>query len=130
MSHVKQILILSIFALIIAGCSSKTSVKKGDQFIVQEEMRENAEIRLDGYVDGVKVTLPEGTTLEVLYTPPSSGNYMECIPVVLNENKDPEEIESILIPERFLLKEGYNGYSLAIKREYIGTKIKKVKKVK
>lgn len=125
MYFLKQILILSFFALILAGCGSKTTVAKGDKFIVQEEIRENAEIRLDGYVDGVQVTLPEGTVLEVLYTPPATGNVIECIPVELNQQKDSEEIESLLIPERFRFKEGYNGYSFAIKKEYIGSKIKK-----
>lgn len=129
MIQIKQILTLSLFALLLVGCGGKSnksaSVAKGDKFVVEEEIFENAEIRLDGYVDGVKVTLPVGTVLEVLFKPPTSSNFIECIPVELNKVSDSDEIESTLIPEKFLNNEGYTGYSFAISKDYIGSKIKK-----
>ncbi|MDO5577589.1 MAG: hypothetical protein Q4F84_10965 [Fibrobacter sp.] len=129
MIQIKQILTLSLFALFLVGCggkSNKPAAAKGDKFVVEEEIFENAEIRLDGYVDGVKVTLPVGTVLEVLFKPPTSSNFIECIPVELNKVTDSEEIESTLIPEKFLNNDGYTGYSFAINKDYIGSKIKKV----
>ena len=123
----------SLPLVILAGCligcgsSSKNSLKKGDIVIIEEQLRERAETQwADSYTDGFIAELPKGTKCEVLYTPAPAAQVFECRPVEVNGKKTPEEVEAFFVPEHIRNKEGYVSYVFALKKEDLGTKIKKV----
>jgi hypothetical protein len=113
--------------VLLGGCGSGGNVKKGDIIILQEDLRERAETQWeDSYTDGFTTIIPKGTKLEVLFTPAPAAQVFECRPVEVNGKKDPEEVEAFFVPEHILNKEGYSSYVFALKKEFVGTKIKKV----
>ena len=114
-------------ACLMGGCSSgKNELKKGDFVIIQEELRERAETQwADSYTDGFTTEIPEGTKLEVLYTPAPAAQVFECRPVEVNGKKNADEVEAFFVPEHIRTKDGYRSYTFALKKEYLGTKVKK-----
>ncbi len=118
------IIILSLLLLFLA-CGSGTTVKKGDRFETLVELQEAADIQGDlEYSDGFTCTIPKGTVLVAIYSASSSG-FFECKPVVVNGNTDSEYILNTLVPEVVRNKPGFEGFSLTLSSEYIGSKIKK-----
>ena len=116
-------------ALLIISCGSNSSkvVKKGDFVILEEDMRERAETQwAESYTDGFTIELPKGTRLEVLYTPAPAAQVFECRPVEINGIKDPEEVEKFFVPDFIRNKDGYLSYVVALKKELLGSSIKKV----
>ena len=128
MSYIKLCAPLMVFALILVGCgSSGKEVKKGDIVVTEEVLREAAETQWeDNFTDGFITEIPKGTKLEVLYTPAVTAQVFECRPVEVNGEKDPDMVEAFFVPEPVKNKIGYKSYSFAFKKEYLGTKVKKV----
>ena len=128
MSHVRLLLPLLAFALILSGCGggSGNKVKKGDIIITEVDLRERAETQwADAYTDGFTTVIPKGTRLEVLYSPAPAAQVFECRPIEVNGKKDAIEVEAVFVPKHIREKEGYKSYSFALKIGYLGTKIKK-----
>jgi hypothetical protein len=124
----RLILPLVVLGFIIGGCGSgsKNQLKKGDIVIVQEELRERAETQwADSYTDGFTTEIPKGTRLEVLFTPAPASPIFECRPVEVNGKKDAAEVEAFFVPDHIRTKDGYVSYAFALKKEYLGTKVKK-----
>ncbi|MCX7726284.1 MAG: hypothetical protein N2053_05495 [Chitinispirillaceae bacterium] len=121
---------LAMSFLLVIGCGSssdKSGLKKGDVLETLEELRERGEVQLaDSYNEGFSVILPKGSKLKVLYTPSPTVGVFECVPIEINGVTDPDEIETMLIPERIRVKEEYKEFSITLKKEYVGTKLKKI----
>ena len=118
------VIFLISLAVIIGGCISKQSVKKGDRLVVLENLRESAETQWeDSYTDGFVTVIPKGTILEVLYSPRAGSNVIECLPVEVNGSS--ENVEEFFVPEHIRNQPGYKSYVFALKSEYLGEKIKK-----
>lgn len=115
--------------LFLGSCSTKTTgtLKKGDIVTITEELREPAETQWEdaAYTDGFTAMIPKGTKMEVLFTPAPAAQVFECRPVEVNGLKSADEVEAFFVPEPIRNKEGYTSYSFALKKELIGTKIKK-----
>ena len=127
MSRFIPFILLSALIFAMVGCSSQPKIQKGDKLIAQEDIKESAETQWDGYVDGFDTVIPKGTVLKVLYTPPPTGNVVECIPVEVNGKNTAQEVENFFVPENIRNTVGYKGYSFSLKTDYIGTKVKLVK---
>jgi len=121
------ILALSLF---LGSCSTKSTgtLKKGDVVTITEELRERAETQWEdvSYTDGFTSMIPKDTKLEVLFTPAPASQVFECRPVEVNGIKDADSVEAFFVPEQIRTKEGYSSYAFALKKEFLGTKIKKV----
>ncbi len=129
MSNFKVVISFIIIALImISGCGPSTKdVKKGDIVITEEVLRERAETQWeDNFTDGFITEIPKGTKLEVLFTPTPAAKVFECRPIEVNGEKDPDMVEAFFVPEPIKNKIGYKSYSFALKKEYLGTKVKKL----
>lgn len=130
MKILKPVIFLTTLSLFCIGCGTKQpSIKKGDKLLVKEELpRETAETQWeDNYTDGFTAAIPEGTILEVLFTPKMGAAIVECIPVEIGDKKDAESVEELIVPESIRTKEGYKSYSFSIKTADIGTKVTIVK---
>lgn len=126
----KMVLLLSIIVFAIAGCGSQNQIKKGDRLSVEETLeREKIETLWEdeSFSDAFKNDIPKGTILEVSYPPRTGSTVVECIPVEVNGIKDADSVEALLVPENIRNKEGYKGYTISIKMDYIGKQVKKVK---
>lgn len=126
----KMFLLLSIFIIAITGCGSQNEIKKGDRLSVEQTLeREKIETLWEdaSYSDAFKNDIPQGTILEVTYPPRTGSAVVECKPVEINGVKDADSVEAILVPENIRNKEGYKGYTISIKLDYIGKQIKKLK---
>lgn len=129
MTPSRLILPLVLLTSLFIGCGSNPAktVKKGDFVILEEGMRERAETQwADSYTDGFTVELPKGTRLEVLYTPAPASQVFECRPVEINGKKEPGDVEAFFVPDHIRNKDGYQSYSVALKKEFLGSTIKKV----
>lgn len=125
--RIPLILMLSLFVL-FTGCGSDGEVKKGDRFEVLESLREAADIQGSlEYSEGFTCNIPKGTILEAIHSSASSG-FIECRPVKVNGKTEDEYILTTLVPEVVRRKEGFETFSITLRVEYIGTKIKKVNK--
>lgn len=128
------IISLSVSLLLVMGCggsSDKSGLKKGDILETLEELRERGEVELsDSYTEGFSVIIPKGSKLKVLYTPSPTVGVFECVPIEVNGVTDPDEIETMFVPERIRVKEDYKSFSITLKKEYLGTKLKKIENVK
>jgi len=119
------IFILPLLVLVL-GCGTGSSVKKGDRFETLVELKEAADIQGSmEYSDGFTCNIPKGTVLEVLY-PPSSSGFFECKPVVVNANTSEQYILETLVPEVVRRQPGFEDFTLTLSFEYIGKKIKKM----
>ncbi|NLL11769.1 MAG: hypothetical protein GX267_00035 [Fibrobacter sp.] len=126
----KLVLFLSIIVFAIAGCGSNNEIKKGDRLSVEETLeREKIETLWEdnSYSDAFNNDIPKGTILEVSFAPRTGSKVIECIPVEVNGVKDADSVEALLVPENIRNKEGYKGYTIAIKLDYIGKQVKKLK---
>lgn len=126
MKILRPVIFLATLSLFCVGCGTKQpGIKKGDKLVVKEELpRETAETQWeDNYTDGFTAAIPAGTVLEVLFTPKMGAAIVECIPVEIGDNKDPESVEAAIVPESIRTKEGYKSYAFSIKTSYIGTQI-------
>lgn len=129
MAPLRIILPLVLLALLGIGCGSNPAktLKKGDVVILEDDIRERAETQwADSYTDGFTIELPKGTRLEVLYTPAPASQVFECRPIEVNDKKEPDDVETFFVPDHIRNKEGYRSYSVALKKELLGTSIKKV----
>lgn len=130
MKILKPVIFFTTLSLFCIGCGTKQpGIKKGDKLLVKEELpRETAETQWeDNYTDGFTASIPEGTVLEVLFTPKMGAGIVECIPVEIGDKKDPESVEVAIVPEAIRTKEGYKSYSFSIKTSYLGTKVTQMK---
>lgn len=128
MSQFKGLLLMAVAAVFLVGCGgSGPGVKKGDKLVVSETLpRERIGMEYsEGVTDGTYKEIPKGTVLEVVITPKVGASGVEVIPVEVEGKKDPEEVQHFFVPERFSNREGFLGYSLVLKNEYIGTKVNK-----
>lgn len=126
----KLFLLLSAFSFVIAGCSSQSEIKKGDRLSVEQTLeREKIETLWEdaSYSDAFKNDIPKGTILQVTFAPRTGSSAVECTPIEVNGIKDADAVEAILVPENIRNKEGYKGYTISIKLEYIGKQVKKIK---
>lgn len=126
----KMVLLLSIFVFAITGCGSQNQINKGDRLSVEETLeREKIETiwEDESFSDAFKNDIPKGTILEVRYSPRTGSTVIECTPVEINGIKDADSVEALLVPENIRNKDGYKGYTIAIKVDYIGKQVKKVK---
>ena len=126
----KLVLFLSIIVFAIAGCGSNNEIKKGDRLSVEETLeREKIETLWEdnSYSDAFNNDIPKGTILEVSFAPRTGSKVIECIPVEVNGVKDADSVEALLVPENIRNKECYKGYTIAIKLDYIGKQVKKLK---
>ncbi len=120
---------LCVIALMIAGCGGGSGtgaeVKKGDQLIVEEDLREQATTKWEdsAYTDGFTIIVPKGTRLEIVTQPTRTG--FECRPVEVNGEKDPEKVEEFFVPEHIRTRMGYISYSFPVKKEQLGKAVKK-----
>ncbi|MBN1307980.1 MAG: hypothetical protein JXA18_08695 [Chitinispirillaceae bacterium] len=129
MAHIRIFVPLSILACLIGGCGpgAGKTVKEGDIVVTQEVLRETAETQWeDSHVDGFTFEIPKGTHLKVLYTPAATVSVFVCRPVEVNGEKDPDMVEAFFVPEPVKNKMGYTSYSFALKKEYLGSKVKKL----
>lgn len=131
MSHVRLLLPLLLFACFFGGCGGKSpgaKLQKGDILVIEEDLRERAETQwADAYTDGFITVLPKGTRVEVLFAPAPAAQIFECRPVEINGKTDPTAVEEEIVPEHIRTKDGYVSYVFALKKAYLGTKVKKVK---
>jgi len=129
--------VLTAAALMLAvGCGGGgggkgLGVKEGDTLIAAQTLeRERFEasygegVKKIDHTDGDFIELPESTWFQVFVTPKSDAKIIEVIPVKLGAKTDPEEIKNELINARFLTPD-FLYYSISLKTEYLGTKVKK-----
>lgn len=130
MSRARLFIPLFILTAIIIGCGGSgkgSNLNKGDVVVIQEDLRETAETQwANSYTDGFTTVLPKGTKLKILYKPAPAAQVFECIPIEINGKTDPEAVEEEVVPEHIRNAEGYESYSFALKKEFLGTKILKV----
>lgn len=130
MKILKPVILFTTLNLFCIGCGTKQpGIKKGDKILVKEELpKETAETQWeDNYIDGFTAAIPRGTVLEVLFTPNTGAAIVECIPVEIDNKKDPDSVEALFVPEAIRTKEGYKSYSFSIKTSYIGSKVLRMK---
>lgn len=126
----KALLLLSALTIAFVGCGSQNDIKKGDRFAVEETLeRQKIETVWDdvSFSDAFNNDIPKGTILEVTFSPRTGSTIIECKPVEVNGTNDPDSIEAMLVPENIRNKDGYKGFTLSIKTDYIGKQVKKVK---
>ncbi|MDR2591931.1 MAG: hypothetical protein LBC59_03895 [Chitinispirillales bacterium] len=132
--------ILTAAALAFAvGCGggSNLGVKEGDKLVVTQTLDrerfeasygENAK-KID-HTDGAIIEIPEGTVLEVFVTPKSDAKIIEVRPVKSkddagNDITDEEALKDKFVQERFRTPD-FLYYTISLKAEYLGTKVKKI----
>ncbi len=118
---------MALAAVFLIGCGgNEQQLKKGDRLIVTEGLsREKIGMEYtDGSTDGTNTDVPKGTVLEVVITPKVGASMVEVIPVEVDGKNDPEEIQEFFVPKRFRKRDGFVSYSLVLKNEHIGTKVK------
>ena len=129
MSHPRLFIPLLLCAIIFGGCGGSKNtggLKKNDIVIVEEDLRERAETQWeDSYTDGFTTVIPKGTRLKVLFSPAPAAQVFECRPIEINGKTDSVAVEAEIVPEHIRNKMGYVSYSFALKKEYLGTKVKK-----
>ncbi len=128
MFKAKTVALVALLALFSIGCGgSGPAVKKGDKLVVAEELaRERVEVEYEGgETDGFNREIPAGTVLQVVITPSLGTSIVEVVPVEFSGKSNPEEVLELFVPDRFRNKEGFRTYSIALKNEYIGSKVKK-----
>lgn len=109
------------------GCGSKNVVKKGDTFEVLIELTEVADIQSnDAYADEFTCTIPKGALLEALNN--SASGFFECRPVSVQGKSGDDFILNTFVPEYVRNKESFKNFTITLSIEYIGSKVKKVKK--
>lgn len=126
----KLVLFFSILVFAITGCGPTNDIKKGDRLSVEETLeREKIETLWEdnSFSDAFNNDIPKGTILEVSYAPRTGSMVVECTPVEVNGVKDADSVEALLVPENIRNKEGYKGYTISIKLDYIGKQIKRLK---
>ena len=112
----------------LSGCGSSSSVKKGDRFVTLVNLEESADIQTDGdNSDAFTCRLPKGSVLEALYDINSSG-FFECKVVETNGKKGEDAVVSELVPQIVIdNSEGFESFTITFSKEYIGSKLKKLK---
>ena len=128
---VKWVLFFSTLVFAITGCGSNNEIKLGDRLSVEETLeREKIETLWEdkSYSDDFNKDIPKGTILEVSYPPRTGSKIVECTPIEINGIKDADSVEALLVPENIRTKEGYKGYTISIKLDYIGKQVKKLEK--
>ena len=129
MSHLRVFAPLFIMTCLIGGCGPDAgkTVKEGDIVVTQEVLRETAETQWeDTHVDGFTTEIPKGTQLKVLYSPTPTAPVFVCRPIEVNGEKDPDMVEAFFVPEPIKNQIEYKSYSFALKKEFLGTKVKKL----
>ena len=107
----------------------QSGYQEGRQTGCSRDFKEKAETQWeDSYTDGFTAEIPKGTVLEVLYNPRTGANIIECRPIEVGGKSDASAVEEFFVPEHIRNKDGYAGYSFAIKKEFLGTKVKKADK--
>jgi hypothetical protein len=124
--------ILTAAALMFAvGCGGGggLGVKGGDKLEVTQTLdRERLETiygnaKSPDHTDGDLITIPEGTVLEVFVTPKSDAKIIEVKPVKSGDVTDADSLLALFVPERFRTPD-FTDYTISIKVEYLGTKVK------
>ncbi|MFP4164701.1 MAG: hypothetical protein ACLFQB_12580 [Chitinispirillaceae bacterium] len=129
MFKLKSVVTTALSAAFLVGCgNSGPDVKAGDKVVVPEELpREKINLEYSGgESDGVYKPVPEGTVLEVVITPKTASPIVELIPVEVEGEKDSEKVQDFFVPNRFSKREGFLAYTIPLKKEYFGTKVKKL----
>ena len=97
------------------------NIKKGDKFIVVEDISTHALIHWKApFTDGVNCVIPKGTVLVAYADSMPFYDGFGCLPE--NEN----EFEKKIIPEETRLKPKYAGYSLAMTKKDMEKIIRKI----
>ncbi|GBU21693.1 hypothetical protein R80B4_01593 [Fibrobacteres bacterium R8-0-B4] len=132
--------ILTAAALTFAvGCGGGNGlgIKEGDKLVVTQTLdREplgtayGESVKKIDHTDGDLVQIPEGTVVEVFVTPKSDAKIIEVRPVKSkddagNDITDEEALKDKFVQERFRTPD-FLYYTISLKAEYLGTKVKKI----
>ena len=121
------LLVAASVAVVTVGCGMGSNVKKGDLFEVTRELRIEGESRwADGSTVGFTCTLPPGTVVKALYDQRPGIPFFEAMPTQINGQTDQEEIVTTLLPPHLRTEPGFDGLTLPLSTELIGTKLKKI----
>lgn len=114
-------------SLFVAGCGPQSTVKEGDLFEVLEEVRVSGESRwADGSTEGFNWDIPGGTVVKALYSQRAGLKFFECIPTQVEGVTGEDEIVDRILPVHLKSLSGFEGLSLTINLDLIGTKLKKL----
>jgi hypothetical protein len=123
-------------AMFAVGCGGGSNnglgLKEGDKLIVTQALeRERFEasygesVKKIDHTDGDIIEIPEGTVLEVFVTPKSDAKSIEVRPVKSGDVTDEEALKAMFVSERFRTPD-FLYYTISLKSDYLGTKIKKM----
>ena len=122
--------VLGIAACVLAvtmGCNQRTAVKKGDRFVVLEDLRTNAATEWEQpFTDGFATLIPRGTVVETRFTTTPGAAFFECVPVEVNKSRNAIVITEYFVPEGTRMREGFKGFSFNLPVADIGTKMKRL----
>jgi len=114
------------------GNNNGLGLKEGDKLVVTQTLeRERFEasygesVKKVDHTDGDIIEIPEGTVLEVFVTPKSDAKSIEVRPVKAGDVTDEEALRDMFVQERFRTPD-FLYYTISLKSDYLGTKIKKV----
>lgn len=109
------------FSIFICSLFPHPQVKKGDKFLVSEDIGATGLIHYKApFTDGFKCTIPKGTILVAFSDSERISLGFGCIP----ENK--EKFERKHIPENQRNDDRYTGYSFVFTYKEIGKRLKKL----
>jgi hypothetical protein len=111
--------------VLLLGCGS--TVKQGELFEVLVDLRETAGTTwADGYTEGFDCIIPKGSVVKALYAGRPGLEFLEVIPVQVRGNTNEAYINDLFLPPHLKNRDGYQGFSIALRTSYIGTKLKKL----
>lgn len=112
---------------LLLGCSKTIEVSEGELFEVIEPItQEGSAQSVHAYTDEFNSTIPAGTILKATRSSVTGRRFFEAVPIEVNGETDPEEIEYLLVPHNILKDQGYKSYSFGMRLKDIGGKIKRV----
>jgi hypothetical protein len=115
-------------ALWLAGCGSD-ALQKGDLLETTQEVRISGEsVWEDGTTEAFTSDVPPGTVFKVLYPQRAGLDIIECEPVKVRGNDDPDMILEFFLPPHLRTRFGFTSFSVTLNMGDIGTALKRLPK--
>lgn len=116
-----------ICMLLFLSCSKTVEVSEGELFEVIEPItQEGSAKNVHAYTDEFNVTIPEGTILQATRSSITGRRFFEAVPIAIDGETDPSQLEQMLVPHNVRKDDGYMSYSFGIKLNDIGVKLKRI----
>jgi hypothetical protein len=120
-----------LLVALLVHCGAGSKIEKGDRLEALVELNEAGESQWDdGTVESFDCRLPKGTVLEVLYPQRTGVEFVECVPISIQGNTDPDFIAGFCLPPHLKGQPGLRGFAVWLKVSTVGTKLKRLEKTK